>query len=129
MYAYENGIPVRELPVSTGRPTSVTLTRAWTGAVGVDLGSGGVDGGMFADFKWFLFQDLYGSVLIHSVPYIRQGDDRMYDQLDALGIRPSSHGCVRISPEDAQWLKTWDPVGVPIEISAWPGPIEQVTGA
>jgi hypothetical protein len=36
---------------------------------------------------------------------------------------------VRISPEDAQWLKTWDPVGVPIEISAWPGPIEQVAGA
>jgi hypothetical protein len=129
MYVYENGIPVRELPVSTGRPTSVTLTRAWTGTVGRDLGSGGVDGGMYADFKWFLFQDMYGSVLIHSVPYTRQGDAKAYDQLDALGVRPASRGCVRISPEDAQWLRAWDPVGVPIEITPWPGRIEQVTGA
>ena len=110
-------------------PTSVTLTRAWTGTVGKDLGSGRVDGGMLADFKWVLFQDLYGSILIHSVPYTRQGDRKVYDQLDALGIRPASRGCVRISPEDAQWLKSWDPVDVPIEITAWPGPVEQVTGA
>lgn len=126
MYVYESGVLVRELPVSTGRPTSVTLTRAWSGVVGENLGSGGVDGGMYADFKWFLFQDLYGSILIHSVPYTRQGDDKVYDQLDALGIRPASRGCVRISPDDAQWLKVWNPVGVPIEISAWPGPVEQV---
>jgi lipoprotein-anchoring transpeptidase ErfK/SrfK len=83
---------------------------------------------MYADFKWFLFQDLYGSILIHSVPYTRQGEDKVYDQLDALGLRPASRGCVRISPEDAAWLKAWDPVGVPIEISAWPGRIEQVVG-
>jgi hypothetical protein len=51
--------------------------------------------------------DQAGQVMfvIHSVPYIRQGGDKVYDQLDALGIRPSSHGCVRISLEDAQWLK------------------------
>jgi hypothetical protein len=129
MYVYEHGIVVRELPVSTGRPTSVTLTRAWTGTVGKDLGSGGLDGGMVADFKWFLFRDTYGSVLIHSVPYTHRGDDKVYDQLDALGIRPTSRGCVRISPEDAGWLKAWDPVGVAIEITAWPGRVEQVAGA
>ena len=128
MYVYEGGILVRELPVSTGRPTSVTLTRAWTGTVGREIGSGGVDGGMYADFKWFLFQDLYGSVLIHSVPYTWQGSAKIYDQIDALGVRPASRGCVRISPEDAQWLQSWNPVGVPIDISAWPGRVEQVTG-
>jgi lipoprotein-anchoring transpeptidase ErfK/SrfK len=47
----------------------------------------------------------------------------MYDQLDALGMTPVSHGCIRISPDDAEWLKSWNPVGAPIEITRWSGKI------
>jgi lipoprotein-anchoring transpeptidase ErfK/SrfK len=125
MHVYEGEVEVRVLPVSTGMPTSKTLTRAWTGLVGHDLGAATVDGGMRVDQAWYLFPDLFGNILLHTVPYVQQGTLRIYDQPDALGVRPSSHGCVRISVQDALWLREWGPVGVPIEITAPPGPIRQ----
>jgi lipoprotein-anchoring transpeptidase ErfK/SrfK len=38
-------------------------------------------------------------------------------------VTPVSHGCIRISPDDAEWLKSWNPVGVPIQITRWSGKI------
>ena len=126
MYVYEGGAEVRALPVSTGMLTSRTFTRAWIGLVGQDLGAATVDGGMRAEQAWYLFPDLFGNILLHTLPYVEQGSMRIYDQPEALGVRPSSHGCVRVSAQDAQWLKEWGPVGVPIEITAPSGPIRQV---
>ena len=54
------------------------------------------------------------------------GGRKVYDQLDALGVRPSSDGRIRLSPEEAQWLDAWDPVGVPIQITAWPGLVQGI---
>ena len=54
------------------------------------------------------------------------GGGKVYDQPDALGVRPSSHGRIRLSPEEAQWLEAWDPVGVPIQIAAWPGLVQRI---
>ncbi len=119
MHLFENGVSIRTIPVSTGAPTTHTTTISWRGKVGKYLGSGIVGDNFRADEIWFLFPDLYGTVLIHSVPYTKNGEIKVYDQLDALGNRAASHGCVRISPEDAQWLKKWNPVGVPMEISRW----------
>lgn len=127
MYVYEGGVRVRAIPVSTGQPTTNTLTHSWRGTVGRDLGAIRVLGGMYVDYAWFLYPDLYGNILIHSVPYVREGGAKVYDQADALGLRLSSHGCIRISPRDAAWLKEWDPAGAQIQISAWPGPIRVVT--
>ncbi len=126
MRVYENGDETRTLPVSTGMLTSKTFTRAWQGTVGQDMGAVSVEGGMHVEQAWYLFPDVFGNILIHSVPYVQQGSARVYDQLEALGVRPSSHGCIRISVEDAGWLRAWNPVGVPIEITGPPGPVRHV---
>ena len=126
MRVYENGAETRILPVSTGMLTSKTFTRAWQGTVGRDMGAVPVEGGMHVEQAWYLFPDVFGNILIHSVPYVQQGTLRVYDQPEALGVRPSSHGCIRISEEDARWLREWDPVGASIEITGPPGPVRHV---
>jgi lipoprotein-anchoring transpeptidase ErfK/SrfK len=124
MYAFEDGIEIRAIPVSTGRPVENAFTPAWRGDVGRYWGGGPfLDTNLYSDYMWYLFPGARGSILIHSVPYTWDGNLKMYEQPDALGVEPASHGCVRISPEDAQWLRTWDPVGVPVEITPWSGEI------
>ena len=129
MHVFENGVEIRTIPVSTGRPISNAFTPAWQGTVGRDWGAGRfLNTPLYSDYMWFLFPGPEGSILIHSVPYSREGDHKQYDRLEALGIEPTSNGCVRISPEDAAWLKEWNPVDVPIEISRWSkgiGPAEE----
>jgi lipoprotein-anchoring transpeptidase ErfK/SrfK len=124
MHVYENGAEIRAIPASTGRPVTNAFTPAWRGDVGRYWGSGPfLNTNLWSDHMWYLFPGPQGSILIHSVPYTRDGDVKIYDRLDALGVEPASHGCVRISPQDAQWLEAWDPVGVPIEITPWSGEI------
>ncbi len=124
MRVYENGVEVRAIPVSTGAPVANAFTPPWRGIVGDYWGGGPFrDTDLWADYMWYLFPGEEGSILIHSVPYLRSGDMKIYDRPDALGVRPASHGCVRISPDEAKWLKAWDPVGVPIEITPWSGEI------
>ena len=116
MHVYEDGVEVRTIPCSTGLPDEYR-TAAWTGVVGTYWGTFFVDG-RYADDAWFLFKDR-GSILIHSSPYSYESGERVYHDLRALGRYPSSHGCVRIHPEDSRWLKRWKPAGVPITITAW----------
>jgi len=124
MRVYENGVEIRAIPVSTGAPVANAFTPSWRGLVGDYWGGGPFrDTDFWADYMWYLFPGEEGSILIHSVPYLRSGDMKIYDRPDVLGVRPASHGCVRISPQEAEWLKAWDPVGVPIEITPWSGEI------
>ena len=83
--------------------------------------------GRIADHAWHLFVAT-GDILIHGAPYTLVDGIKMYSELDALGVRPSSLGCIRLHPGDAEWLVEWDPVGVPIEITRWPGEIDWETG-
>ncbi|MDM8520203.1 L,D-transpeptidase [Anaerolineales bacterium HSG6] len=117
MYVYEQKTLRRIIPVSTGQPTPNTLTRSWLGQVGDDLGAGRVFYGFSVDYKWFLREGMYGNILIHSVPYTSDGTSKYYDQADALGVRPASHGCIRIGDVDAEWLKAWNPTGAQIRIT------------
>jgi len=124
MHAYQDGAEIRVIAVSSGRPVRNEFTPAWSGKVGRYLGSGPfLNTNLWSDHMWYLFPAANGSILIHSVPYTKSGETIVYDRLDALGVEPASRGCVRISPEDAEWLKGWDPVGVPIQITPWSGPI------
>jgi lipoprotein-anchoring transpeptidase ErfK/SrfK len=123
MYVYENSVEIRAIPVSTGAPFTNSFTPSWTGVVGNDWGGGLFRSDFRADYMWYLFPGPEGSILIHSVPYTTSGVLKVYDQAGALGVKPVSQGCVRISPTDAQWLKTWNPVGVSIEITRWSGGI------
>jgi len=124
MLVYENNLVVRTIPVSTGAPVTSTFTPPWQGFVGDDWGRGPFRNRQLADYKWYLFPGPEGSILIHSVPYTITNGIKVYDRPEALGQEPVSNGCVRISPEDAAWLKGWDPVGVSITITRWSGKIQ-----
>lgn len=115
MHVYENGEEIRSLPCSTGLPEPWKGTPSWVGQVG-----GYVDNivsfGLYADDAWYLFK-ASGDILIHGAPYTWVEGAKVYQDLDALGRRPSSHGCIRLRPEDARWLTEWNPRGVPLAIS------------
>lgn len=115
MFVYENGVKIRTIPVSTGRPEQVeTMTPAWEGNVGRFVGTF-FSFGTWADEAWYLF-DHYGSMLIHSAPYLKQDGQKVYQELDALGVRPASHGCIRLPPEEATWFSNWGPQGAHVII-------------
>lgn len=124
MYVYERARLIRTIPVSTGVPVTNMFTPSWAGQVGAEW-SGGPIGreGFYTDYMWYLFDGPEGSILIHSLPYKKEGETKTYDQPEALGVRPASHGCVRISLEDAAWLQTWNPTDVSISITRWTGSI------
>ncbi len=117
MFVFEHGILVRDIPCSTGLPGDNTFTEAWSGEVGEYWGTFFAYG-VYADEAWHLFKS-QGNILIHSLPYTitETTGDRIYYDRDALGVRPASHGCIRISPEDARWFTQWGPEGVPITVS------------
>jgi|GEM_PF-998792 hypothetical protein len=125
MLVYEHGRIIRIIPVSTGAPYENSFTPAWRGVVGPFWGKARFrNSDLWADYIWYLFPGATGSILIHSVPYVPNGDEKIYDRPEALGVEPASKGCVRIAPEDAQWLAAWNPVGVPIEITPYHGVIK-----
>ena len=115
MHIYEKGVEIRALPCSTGLPLDWHWTPEWSGIVGPYQGTFFAFGA-YCDDAWLLFKAT-GDILIHSVPYTWVDGAKVYQDLDALGQRPSSHGCIRLAPEDARWLTAWNPEGVPIVIT------------
>lgn len=115
MYVFERGELVRDIPCSAGLPDADKYTPAWSGVVGEYWGTFHAYG-LYADEAWYLYKS-EGSILIHALPYVWGNGYKVYQDRDALGVRPSSHGCVRISPGDAVWFTAWEPHGVPITVS------------
>lgn len=117
MFVYQNGTLIRRIPVSTGKPDEeTTMTPAWEGQVGRYVGTF-FSFGTFADDAWYLF-DHYGAMLIHSAPYINEGGQKVYQDLDMLGVRPMSHGCIRLPPGESKWFAEWGPEGAHVIIKA-----------
>jgi lipoprotein-anchoring transpeptidase ErfK/SrfK len=114
MTVWEPGRPIRELPISTGDVSQGWRTAAWYGLVGQYVGTF-QSFGVYADDAWYLFEDK-GKILIHSAPYQLVDGKKQYEELDALGSYPASRGCIRLHPDDARWLTSWDPEGVPLVI-------------
>jgi lipoprotein-anchoring transpeptidase ErfK/SrfK len=110
---YEEGIEIRTLPASTGVPP--LYTPAFSGYVGHYVSTIYGYGG-WADSAWYVFT-AGGNIYVHSAPYGLSGDVKVYEGLEFLGKRPSSHGCIRLHPADAEWFTTWNPQGVPILIT------------
>ncbi|MHB1294712.1 MAG: L,D-transpeptidase [Anaerolineae bacterium] len=116
IYIFEHGVLLRAIPCSTGLPHSDKYTPGWSGAVGHYVGTF-FSFDVYADEAWYLFQS-EGGILIHSLPYLPAEDGtKLYLERELLGVRPSSHGCVRIAPEDAEWLTNWNPEGVAATVS------------
>jgi lipoprotein-anchoring transpeptidase ErfK/SrfK len=116
MFIFERGELLRDIPCSTGLPQPDTYTAEWSGEVGRYVGTFFAFD-VYADEAWYLYYTPEGSILIHSLPYLPQDVYKIYQDRDALGVRPASHGCIRIAPEDAIWFSAWNPEGVPITIS------------
>jgi hypothetical protein len=117
MFVYQNGALIRRIPVSTGKPDEEsTMTPAWEGEVGRYVGTFFAFG-TFADDAWYLFEH-YGSMLIHSAPYIKQSGRKVYQEVDLLGVRPASHGCIRLPPDESKWFTAWEPHGAHVIIKA-----------
>jgi len=114
MTVWDPGKPARIMPVSTGDESRGYRTLSWYGLVGEYWGTFQASG-VYADEGWYLFEDA-GHILIHSTPYKVVGGQKVYEETDALGAYPASKGCIRLTPEDAQWFTEWNPKGVPIVI-------------
>lgn len=110
---YEDGVEIRTLPASTGQVPY--YTPAFTGRVRYYVGTF-YSFGLWADDAWYVFM-ASGEIFIHSLPYTKSGDEKIYEGAEHLGVRPSSHGCVRLHPDDAAWLTAWGPGGAPIVIT------------
>ena len=57
----------------------------------------------------------HGVFLFHSVPTDSSGS-YIKEEADLLGIRPSSHGCIRLTVPDALWIMQSVPIGTPVLI-------------
>ena len=120
MFLFEDGTEAQRYPISSGVPGSrLTNTPPWTGHISHYVGTFFAYGG-YADSAWYLFQDL-GDILIHSAPYIYVDGRKVYQDLDKLGQAPSSHGCIRMSPEAIKQLGLWGPQGTLVHITPWTG--------
>jgi lipoprotein-anchoring transpeptidase ErfK/SrfK len=127
MAIFEDGVEIRRMPVSTGRPTYTTYTLPWNGYVGEHLGTFLSYTGGKADNAWFVYQ-AGGAIYIHGAPYHEVDGVKEYYELDALGNYPASAGCIRLHPDDAQWLTDWGPLNAAIRITEWPGTIAGLIG-
>lgn len=119
IYVYENGRKLKTIPCSTGKPILDHFTPAWTGRIG-ELKGTIFSFGVYADNAWQLFK-ASGNILIHGAPYVYVDGEKVYQDLDSLGHYPSSHGCIRVHPADADWLTAWDITGVPVIVTPWQG--------
>lgn len=55
----------------------------------------------------------HGVFLFHSVPTDSSGS-YIKEEADMLGVRPSSHGCIRLTVPDARWIMQSVPTGTPV---------------
>lgn len=115
MSAWDPKTGLHVLPVSTGDNAKGMGTPAWDGRVRYYVGTFH-SFGVYADEAWYLFF-ADNTILIHGLPYVVEGGVKVYDGRDALGQAGISHGCIRVSPEDAEWLTNWNPENVRIVIT------------
>ena len=58
----------------------------------------------------------HGVFLFHSVPTDSRGG-YIKEEADMLGIRPGSHGCIRLTVPDARWIMQSVPTGTPVLVN------------
>ncbi len=100
-----DGTPIRAFLCSTGSATPTSGTYATSTKARWCALFGGVHGQYAVR--------IVGSILFHSVPYLRYGDPSSleYWEYDKLGTA-ASMGCVRMCVEDAKWMYETCPSGM-----------------
>ena len=59
---------------------------------------------------------IIGGYLFHSLPYAEEDEATLDAEAAALLGTPASHGCIRLRPEDAEWIARNCPNGTPCHI-------------
>ena len=59
---------------------------------------------------------IIGGYLFHSLPYAEEDESTLDTEAAALLGTPASHGCIRLRPEDAEWIARNCPNGTPCHI-------------
>lgn len=106
-YVYgADGSLMREIPISSGRGGrtplghfAVATKSEWTTATSNPKVS----------MRWMT--RFNGGIGFHGIP--RQGSTALKTP---LGQRPVSHGCIRMSDEDARYIYQWVPRGTPVNV-------------
>lgn len=108
---YLDGAPVRTMAASTGTKDYPTPTGRFhiQNRDQFFFSEKYKEGGKW----WVSFKD-WGIYLFHSVPTDRDGKV-IPEEAAKLG-QPASHGCVRLSVEDARWFYDTIPEGAPVDI-------------
>jgi lipoprotein-anchoring transpeptidase ErfK/SrfK len=113
LWVYIDGAVVRVVPISSG--VRSFYTPQFLGCVGPYTAT--IYGfGSFADHAWYITKAA-GNIYIHGAPYTLKDGEKVYQDLELLGVRPSSHGCVRVHPIDAEWLAEWDLQGATVLVT------------
>lgn len=108
MYVYENGQIVKTYLISAGAPSTPTPI------------------GEFHIYSKLTVQDMKGFNLngtpyfqphVHWINYFSGADaihGVYWHPLDWFGVHNSSHGCVGLTEENAQWIFDWAPIGTTV---------------
>ncbi len=120
--AYQNGEPVKEIPVSLGKSVTPTpygqlVIMEKLAKTIMDSSTFGVPTNSPGGYRLEVFDAqrvTYGGVFIHAAPW------SVADQ----GKTNVSHGCINISPENAKWLMGFTRVGDPVVITGTEAPVK-----
>jgi len=102
VYAYENGQPIKEFIVSTGKYPWLTKKGKFQIYLKLELAHMKGPGYNLKNVPWTMYFDgdngLHGTYWHHNFGH------------------PMSHGCVNLAIEDAHWLFDWAPLGTPVVV-------------
>jgi len=108
---YRAGELVREMVASTGTPDQPTPTGQFRIQ---NRGEWFYSNKYRQGARWWVSFKGWGKYLFHSVPMDAQ--QRIIPEEAAKLGQPASHGCVRLSLEDARWFYETIPAGTPVHI-------------
>lgn len=123
MVVYENGVPIRQIPISAGSdryPTAsgIDLIMEKHDRFEMDSTSVGIYGAEAYRLTVDDAQRITNSgTFIHAAPWN-----------GSLGEANLSHGCINASNEDAQWLMDFTLIGDPVEIVNTPEQVSPTNG-
>lgn len=104
-------VPVHYFPCSTGIEEDSTPTGNYTIGIKYPLG-------VMIDMSYSRYlSQITGHIYFHSMPsYDNEYADVPYEDFNLLGVKPYSHGCIRMAERDCKWIHDYLPEGTPIEV-------------
>lgn len=103
LFAYEDGVLLRQFVVSTGLPGTPTVVGDFAVYVKYDSQHMSGPGYSLPNVPWVMY--FYRGYGIHGTYWHNN-----------FG-QPMSHGCINMRTPEAEWLYNWAPVGTPVHVS------------